>query len=217
LPPPEKNMFTKNGTVTILNWDVNKRTRLKSIDYYYRKALRNRKEIKLKRNDIALAKYASDQAISGYVPTVDIFGTLAQTKRRRGDKAFTRTTGLRISWSFFDGLTNYFNKSAADARKLQARLEKGDLIALIKRDVQAALSSVKTEQKKLTAQDVVYTQAKNEFILRKEEFTNGLISKVEYKTAEQQHESSHFTWLTQSVVTAQKYYELLRACGYPQA
>jgi len=199
-----------------LYWNPYEKFFLENINFYYQKAMKYRKDLKTKQDTIDSEKHLSKYYKSQYIPSVSLFGSASKTIYRKGAcSTFNKSAGLKISWSAFDGLSNYFNKSAADARKMKAILEKNDLRAQIKLEVQKAYSAIETELRKLEAQTYSYDQAKNEFDLKKEEFASGLISFVDFQTSKYNHENARFTWFSQAATTAVKYQNLLYSCGYP--
>jgi outer membrane protein TolC len=204
----------KAVTPTKLTWNHDQKIKINSFDYYYKKALRNRKDLKEKQDTIDSEAHKSQYYTKQYIPSVSLFGSLSRNTLRQGRVSHIKDAGVRISWNVFDGLSNYFNKSAADARKMQAILEKNDLIAQIKLEIQKAYTTLQKELRNLVAQKVSYKRSKNEFILKKEEFGTGLISKVDFHEAKFSYESAHHSLKTQTSVTALKKQELLFASGY---
>jgi len=198
-----------------LTWDPHQTITAKKLSYYYQKALDNRKDIKIKQDEIDLEAYTSQYYAKQYVPTVSTFVDASKNTVRQGNSTWSKSAGISVGWNVFDGLSNYFNKSAADARKMKTVLEKNDLIRKVKLEVQQAHSALQKEIKNLTSQNVSYAQSENEYLLRKQEFDAGLISKVTFQTAQYTYENARFAWLNQVATTTLKHYELLYTCGYP--
>lgn len=211
LLPGGKNDPTK------LSWAPTNKMKIKPLDEYYKLGLKHRKDLKEKQDTIDSEAHKSQYYLKQYIPNVSLFGTATKyTYRNANSGGFKKDAGIQFSWSVFDGLSNYFNKSAADARKLKTIFEKSDLRKQIKLEIQTAYTTLQKETKNLEAQTTSYTQAKNEFELRKKEFYAGLISRVEFETANYTYETARHTWLTQAAATALSKQSLLFACGYPQ-
>jgi outer membrane protein TolC len=201
--------------LTKLNWNPEQKITIKSLSYYFQKGFAYRKDLKEKQDSINSEAHSSQYYTKQYLPNVSLFGEATKNTIRRGNSTLSKSAGINISWNTFDGLSNYFNKSAADARKTKAILEKHDLINQIKLEIQTAYTALQKEMKNFEAQNVSYKQAKNEYILKRQQFDTGLISKVDFKTAEYTYETARHAWLTQSATTALKELELLYSCGYP--
>jgi len=216
LPRRGKNgARTPKAPLTKLTWNPNRSFTPKTLGFYYKKGLLNRKDIKIKQDAIDSQAYKSQYYAKQYVPSVSLFGSATKNTMRTGNSTSPKEVGLQISWSFFDGASNYFNKSAADAEKMKSILEKNDLTAQVKLEIQQSYSALQKEIKKLEAEDASYNQAKNEFILRRKEFEVGSISPVDFRTAEYTYEAARFAWLNQVATTALKEQTLLYTCGYP--
>lgn len=215
LKTSNKVIKRKCNSYTKLSWNQQIKIKDKPVTYYYKKALKNRKDLKVKNDSIETEAQSSQYYTKQYLPKVSLSGSLTKYTYRTASSAWSKDIGVSLSWNVFDGLSNYFNKSAADARKLKAILEKGDLSAQIKKEVQTAYTALKKERYNLTAQEISYTQAKSSFDLQKKQYEQGLISKVDYKTAKYSLESNRFIWLSQTATTKLKYQELLYTCGYP--
>ena len=214
---------------TVLTWDQHgrthsgqnyygektKETNLKPFNYYYNLARSNRKDLKIKQVAIESESLTSQYYAKKYIPSISLFGSATKSTLRAGNSSWSKDAGLRLSWNVFDGLSNYFNKSAADARKMKIVLEKQDLTNQVKKEVQTAHTALSTEIKNLIAQKVSYKQSKNEFNLKKQELNIGIISNVDFQTATYTYENAQHTWLNQVASTQLKEYELLYSCGYP--
>ena len=201
--------------LTRLNWNPQQKIIIQNMSYYFQKGLIYRKELKAKQDTINSEASTSQYYTKQYIPSVSLFGQATKNTLRNANSTFPKSAGLTISWNTFDGLSNYFNKSAADARKMKAILEKHDLINQIKLEIQTAYSALQKEMKQFSAQTVSYRQAKNEYVLKKQQLKTGLISNVDFQTAEYTFETARHDWLTQSATTALKELELLYSCGYP--
>jgi outer membrane protein TolC len=212
---PKSDLSQKTIFPTKLKWDPEKKAGLEPFDFYYKKAIVNRKDLKIKQDTINLKSHTSQFYAKQYLPTVSLFGAATKSTIWNGDSTFNKEAGLRISWNIFDGLSNYFNKNAARAEKLQAILEKHDLSSQIKLEVQQAYSALKKEIDSLSAEKVEFKQSTNEIILRKQQHTIKLISDVDYQSAKFSYENSKISWITRSVSAELKRRELLKNCGYP--
>ena len=98
---------------------------------------------------------------------------------------------------------------------LKAKLEKQDIIQLIKEDVETRYHELLQTIKQLKAQNVIIKQAHNEIILRRQEYAIGLITYVELNAADFNWEEAKFDWRSVRVQTEITMRNLLFACGYP--
>jgi outer membrane protein TolC len=206
----------KHAEHTELKWNPDVKIKLQPFSYFYKKALENRKDLKVKQDSIDSEHHTGQSHIKQYLPKVSISGTITKNVYRSGNSVLDKDVSLLISWNVFDGLSNYFNKSAADARKMKAILERNDLIVKIKREVQSAYTAAQKALYDLRAQKVSYSGSKSTFRLQKQQFKQGLISKVEFQSAEYSKEQSRFILLTRAANTVLRYSNLLYNCGYPQ-
>ena len=203
------------GTFTKLDWDYERKFVLNSFQNYYEKALRNRKDLKSKKDLIDIERYNSAYYLSQHLPTASVFGSAVRSNVSSSGSSTAESAGIKFSLSIFDGFSRYFNKSAADAKKMQAILNRNDIIQQIKYEVQKAHSAYEKELNTLEAQRDSFEQSKNEFKLKKLKYEIGTISKVDFEIAKYNWENAFHAWITQVAVTAQKERELLYYCGYP--
>lgn len=212
---PKKDTDHENYLPTKLAWKYNENIKLHPFALYYKKALANRKDLKAKQDAINLKAYTSNFYAKQYLPTVSLFGNATKSVVRRSNSVLSKEAGIQVSWNIFDGLSNYFSKSAADAERTKAILEKSDLIAQIKLDVQKAHSALQTEIDTLIEKKISFNQISNEYELRQGQLTAGLLSPSDFTSTQYQYEEARINWLTQIVKTTIKERELLYACGYP--
>ncbi|MCK4517607.1 TolC family protein [Candidatus Babeliales bacterium] len=210
LLPTHGNLQTK------LIWEPEKKINLDNFKAYFDKALKNRKDLKIKQDTINSERYSSQYYANQYIPSVSLFGSATKYTSRVASSSTSKEAGLQLSWNVFDGLSNYFHKQAAGARKMKAVLEKSDAVIKIKSEVQTAYTALDAQQRTLSAQTISHEQSKNEFDLKKQQESIGLISSVDLETAKYSWQNSHYTWLSSAASTALKTQELAYACGYPQ-
>ena len=198
-----------------LTWKPEKKIKLNNFKSYLDKAIANRKDLKVKQDAINSEHYSSQYYAKQYIPSVSLFGSATKYTSRVANSSTSKEAGVQLSWNVFDGLSNYFKKQAADARKMKAVLEKNDSAMKIKSEVQAAYTALDTQQRTLAAQTISHKQSKNEFDLKKQQESIGLISSVDLEAAKFSWQDAHYTWLSASANTALKQQELAYACGYP--
>ena len=201
---------------TKLQWTPQKKFALASRETYYTQARNNRPEIKQLEKDIETESLYSDFYTKKYVPSVNIYASGSKYIKHKTKSQWTHDAGIKVSWNIFDGAANYFEKSAADARKLKAILNRNDLIEKIRLDVQTAYSNVKKAIKTFDTTTITLNQERNEYALKKQEYQLGTISPVDFDQARFKWEQAKFAWATQAVTAAQKERELDYACGYTQ-
>jgi outer membrane protein TolC len=212
---PRRELSEKTFFPTGLFWNPHQKIEPEPFVSYYKQALKNRKDLKSKQEAINLQAETSQYYAKQYIPSVSVFADVSKNTSRIGNSYTSKSAGLKISWSAFDGLTNYFNKSSADAEKMKAILEKGDLANQIKLEVQQAYSALRKELDSLEKEKISFNQATNEFDLKKQQLKAGLIDSVAFQTAKYNYENSRLTWLSQAVTASIKERELQKTCGYP--
>ena len=204
--------FQNDETSITLKWDSKKEITLKPLHYYYDQAIKNRKEIKQKQMEIEQQQEYQSYYRKKYLPTVNITG---QSGRSSG--IGNNSIGAALSWNVFDGGANYHVQNKANANKLKAMMEKESYVQQAKYDVQKAYYDLSSYLKQLVAKNIKLAQAKNEFILKKQQFEIGDISKVDLETAKYNWETQKFNWLSLKITAAVKERELYYACGYPES
>jgi outer membrane protein TolC len=174
-------------------------------------ALKNRKELKLKDQEIAEYEEYQKYYKYNYLPEFSLTGQAS-----RASQTIANNIGINLSWNLFDGASNYYQSQQYNANKLKALQEKESLFQQVKYDVQKAYHELMAYIKQLTAKDAAYKQADNEYNLAKLNYKIGLISKVDLDNSMYNFENAHFAWLTAKINVAIKESELNFACGYPK-
>ncbi|KKP22570.1 MAG: Outer membrane efflux protein [candidate division TM6 bacterium GW2011_GWF2_28_16] len=205
------NSYKTDNNSPELVWDFNKNTTVNPLDNYYNLALKNRKELKLKDQEIAEYEEYQKYYKYNYLPEFSLTGQAS-----RASQTIANNIGINLSWNLFDGASNYYQSQQYNANKLKALQEKESLFQQVKYDVQKAYHELMAYIKQLTAKDAAYKQADNEYNLAKLNYKIGLISKVDLDNSMYNFENAHFAWLTAKINVAIKESELNFACGYPK-
>jgi outer membrane protein TolC len=208
------NLADNKQEVTKLTWDENYMPTLKPVEFYYELALRNRKDLKIKDETIKQKSIESNYYLKKYLPSISLFGNF--TRYEAASSYNSHNAGLKISWSIFDGLTNYFNKEAAKGNQIKTELEKQDLQQSIKVEIQTAYSNLMKYIKQLNSDLVSYKQSENEFNLKKQKLSLGQVSETDFKTAEYTWNNVQYKFSEEKVAAILKERTLIHACGYPE-
>lgn len=204
--------YKQNGIAPKLIWNSEAPIKIESLKDYYKKALTNRKEIKLKQKEIEQYTETQTYYKNNYLPKVSMTG-----QSSRANQILSNNVGINLSWKIFDGASNYHESQKANANKLKALQEKESYIQQIKYEVQKAYHELIRYKKQLTAKDAELKQAENEFELAKLKFKIGDISAVDLDTSKYNVDNVRFSRLTTKINTTLKQRELFFACGYPKA
>lgn len=205
------NSYKTDNISPELVWDFDKKFNTRPLDNYYTLALKNRKELKIKDQEIAQYEEYQKYYKYNYLPEFNLTGQAS-----RASSTIANNIGVNLSWNLFDGASNYYQSQQYNANKLKALQEKESLFQQVKYDVQKAYHELMAYLKQLTAKDAAYKQADNEYNLAKLNYKVGLISKVDLDNSMYNFENAHFAWLTAKVNVAIKESELFFACGYPK-
>ncbi|MBD3273073.1 hypothetical protein GF385_01855 [Candidatus Dependentiae bacterium] len=213
------DVYSINKNNSKLIWNFKNPIKIKSLIYYYTKALKNRKEIKLKQKEAEQYAENSKYYKKNYLPEISLTGqisrsSLISSRYYYGNK--NNSVGINLSWDLFDGASNYYESQKANANKLKALKEKSSYIKQVKNEVQKAYYELLKLKKQLIAKSVELRQAKNQFDLAKLKFKIGDISKVDFDTSKYNWQNNKFDWLTVKILTTMKQRELYFACGYPK-
>jgi outer membrane protein len=202
--------FNGDTETICLEWDSNQEIKLESIENYFQKALKYRKELKEKQKEIELQAESQSFYKKSYLPSVSLSGNVV-----RNAGTASSIINLNFNWSISDGGANFHESNKASANKLKAILEKDELTKQVKYDVQKSYYDLSTILKQLEAKNIQLAQAQNEFNLNELQFKVGLLSKVDFENSKFNWESQRFDWLTLKISAAIKERDLSFACGYP--
>lgn len=201
--------------VLSLTWESSSALHLHDLDMYLKAALATHPALKeiTKRIEIEQEKVRSLQKTT--LPTVNLTaGAGYDNPGAPHDHTFCNV-GVELSWNIFDGLVNRYKERSENAKLLQERFSYDYKTKEILSSIKSGFYTLSKSMTILRAQEIEFKRAKNEFDRRKEEFSSGLISPVEFKTAKTAWEKARFAWLSMRVDAATKERDLLYACGYP--
>ncbi len=201
----------KKNIVTKLTWDYTKKIKLQVLDFYYQQAIKSRPEIKEQQKYIEIQEDEMSIVANTRLPKLSAH---ANTGYTTGESRGRYTVGATISWNIFDGLKSNYLTDQAHAKKLEAILNKQQVIQSIKKEVEQTYHELNQELTKLNAQKFRYVRTKNDYVLACKRFKIGDISAVERDQAEYLWRSEQIKWINQKVATYAKNYELLHRCGY---
>lgn len=188
------------------------------VEYYIKKAFLHRKELAVVEHEIQREEYNKQFNERSYIPTLSFFadfsnGTFFSLLSSTSSQTYWEL-GISFDWKF-DGLGSAHRANAAHDSKLERTMEKYNLTAQIKLEVQTAYYDLQQLLKQLDAAYARYNQAQEEYAQRKIQFDIGEISCNDFAQAEYNWQQAQFTLLDTKVQNAQKYRELLFRCGYP--
>ncbi|MBD3231244.1 hypothetical protein GF322_01135 [Candidatus Dependentiae bacterium] len=201
--------FENGKSNLILTWDSKHEIKLEALNHYYNNAIKHRNDIKEKQKEIEQQEEYKNFYKKTYLPSLSLNGQAGRTSGNASN-----SIGAILNWSMFDGGTNYYESQKANANKLKALMEKDRLIQLTKFEIQKSYYELNSILKQLIAKNIRLTQAKNEIILRKQQFEIGDISKVDFEIAKYNWETQKFDWLTTKLSAELKLNELKYASGY---
>lgn len=193
-----------------LEWNYKTPIKIYKLGKYYKLAIKNRKEIKLKEKEAAKYNEYQKYYIKNYLPELSISGQVSKLGRLKSNNV-----GLNLNWKLFDGASNFYLSEQANANRLKTLQEKEYYIQKIKSEVAKAYYSLMSYKKELVANNILLKQSKNDFNLAKLKYSIGTTSKVDFEVAKYNWENAKFGWLTAKINVAIKHSELLFACGYP--
>ncbi len=213
------NPDTKTNTrqITTVAWNNSPQLTLKPLSYYQKLSMRNRPEIQEREHRIRELQRTYELSTKSNLPKLSIsaetsyvnhIGTLTQPQR------ITQSIGGTISFPFLDIKSDY-ETERINANKLEAILAKQSTEQAIKSEVETTYHQLSQAYTRLRSQNFSYERSRNEFTLRKQELSAGLISPVTFKNAQATWDKAQFDWINQQVNLAIKKRELLFKCGYP--
>lgn len=182
-----------------------------SIEEYFTYALKYRPELSIQ--DTLAEKEILNQKIfqRGYVPELSLVANVDRDSTGINDTF----AGLKINWHIFDGFAKMHKAAAAEARRLQAVLEKRNTRDMIALELSKTYYALDQLIKTYDAEKARYYAAKADFAARTVEHKVGLLSPVDFAGAQVQWETARFAWLNYIVTCALKERELYFIVGYP--
>lgn len=199
---------------TELSWSAKKDLNIQHKKFYIQKGLTHRPEIHEEQKRIEFQIEEMNIAANTRLPSLSVHAQAGYESRLVGKQKGFRCIGATFSWNLFDSLTSDYRFQQSHTRKLEAILNKQEIMNKVRSEVEVAYDAFEKEYAKLRAEKFKYARAKNEFRLRKQEFEIGLISDVQFETATSNWKTSRFSWLNQKAETATKKRELLHRTGY---
>lgn len=205
-----------------LKWNDNtKKIRLKKLDNYIAISLKNRPELKAIQSLIEKEHLDTRYYKNTYLPSIGIQGEISRASTIGSTQGaiirpnnVTSNIGVGLTWDLFDGAARFQKSNEAHAKKLKIMMEKESTIKQIKLDVQTSYYELSKAKKEQSAKFIEYKQARNEFLLRKQEFEIGNISQVTFSNAKTLWETKQFEWLSTKINTAIRQNNLNFSCSY---
>jgi outer membrane protein TolC len=201
-----------------LSWDGSKQIVLYNLETYMISAFKCHPALKeiLKRVETEQQRVKSLRKTA--LPSLSVSASTGFDNQYTYDTTHDNTyynIGFGVTWNIFDGLVNRYKERSEQAKLLQERLNYDAKVQEITSAIETAFYTLSKSMTNLQAQQIEFERAKNEFERRKEEMCTGIISRVDFKTAQSIWEKARYQWITARVDAATKESDLLYACGYP--
>lgn len=209
---------------TRLTWNADEEIKLLSLREYYNLALKSRPDLAGSKKQIEIAHDTVNIIRQTNLPLLSIFGKTGHSHQPLSfdpEVGFLRNprgyhqVGAQLDWNIFDGGLTHFRASKAQADKVKSILDSEQVRQKVKIEVEEAFYTMNKSLTLLKAREVRLAQAKNDLVLAQQNFSIGIISKVELSAAQTMWEQEYLKWLAQKSDAAQRYSDLLFACGYP--
>jgi len=190
------------------------------ITYWQNNARIHRKELLIKDEEIEQAKYIKKKHKGTYLPSAFLFVNLLEPRSFIAPASGKRTSpliwsaGIRFEWQF-DSFAGVQQVAADESFVIEKIMEKHDIENSIKLDIQVIYHDMQESLKQLEAQKERTQAGEIAFNRAKKQFNVGIISYVDFQTAQQVWQQIQFDLNDIKVRTAQKYRELLFKAGYP--
>ncbi len=222
LEKPMADTNNKQHIVTLaLEWKEPKEFKLLPLETYYNYATENSESLKIVDQQIDIAKDQVYIAQRSNLPIISAYGTSGGLiSERTGQGAVLPRNfynfGLRINWPIFNGLLHDYEEKEAHAILTKEILAKDQSLQDIKLAIETAYYVLKQALVTLEAKKVDLVYTRNNFAMKKQEFTIGVISQIELDAAQTEWEKTEYEWLELAVDAAIKERSLVYACGYPK-
>lgn len=204
-----------------LSWNSDKEVNLYKLGAYVKSALKLHPALKeiIKRIETEQQRIKSLQKTA--LPTVSLNAgaghNVAYSYDVTNHDHSSYNLGVQVNWNIFDGLINDYKEQSEKAKLIQERFNYDYKAQEITSNIETAFYTLSKSMTTLRSQEIELKRAKNEFERHKQELDAGIISKVEYTTAQTTWEKARYQWIATRVDAAIKERDLLYACGYPEA
>ncbi len=185
-----------------------------SVQWYHDQALANRKEIKIKDEEILREKYLKLNEQKAYAPRFAYFTRITRDAFRGGSSVTPWRTGLEITWEF-DGFASAKRASATNYRIKKLKMLKTDTVQQVKLEVDKAYYKVNTFLKHIPTEYAAYFRSFDQFELSKKEFEIGKLAETDFIQAQTDWELARFRFIKFKINVTLAYRELLFVTGYP--
>ncbi len=208
----QKNNCTK--PLTYLDWKPFKNIRMHSLARYKELAHDNRFDIKAIDQEIEVHKDTVSIVSKSNLPSFALFGSVSHSPTSPIGRKNFFSFGPSLSWNILDGTITAHKTRRAEAQLLAKMLERQQVLQEIDRDVADRYYKLNQSVARLKSRKIRLKQAKNDFVLKKQQYTVGDVSSVAFKQAKALWRQQYFLWLADLVDASIKEKNLAFVCGY---
>ncbi len=184
------------------------------VQSYRDQALVNRKEIKIKDEEVLREKYFKLNEQKAYAPRIGFFTRISRDAFLGASSINPWRTGMEVTWEF-DGFASAKRASSTDYRIKKLKMLKTDIVQQVKLEVDNAYYKLNSSLKDIPTEYAAYFRSFDKFELNKLEFKIGKLADTDFIQAQTDWEFAQFRLLKFKINIAISYRELLFVTGYP--
>ncbi len=159
-------------------------------------ALADRADLKAAREQLRAAEAECGAALGGWLPSLSFFGDYGSSGLRPNELNLpTRSVGIRIDVTLFNGGRTRAEMRLAAARRREAQARYRDLRAAVEKEVREALDHLAVRGEQVRAAESALRLAERELELAQDRFRNGLADNVEVVQAQTALENARKDWV----------------------
>jgi outer membrane protein len=161
------------------------------------RALADRAEIKMAEDQVRIAELQRKASAAEWLPTVHAFGDYGSSGLKPNEISLpTRSVGIQLNLSIFDGGRTRSEVKVASSRLRQAELQRDDLYAAIAKEVRLAIVVLKTREEQVRSSIKAEALAARELELAQDRFQNGAGDNIEVIHAQTALENARQTYIS---------------------
>ena len=161
------------------------------VQWYRDKALVNRKEIKIKDEEILREKYFKLNEQKAYSPRIAFFTRISRDAFLGASSISPWRTGMEVTWEF-DGFASAKRASSTDYRIKKLKMLKTDIVQQVKLEVDNAYYKLNSFLKHIPTEYAAYFRSFDKFELSKLEFEIGKLADTDFIQAQTDWELARF-------------------------
>lgn len=206
------------GKYPDLTWNLQAEIKCPSLDSCLLEAFIHRKELASNAQEANTAKHYEQYYARGYLPTVGLYGSYCNASDEityaNDDWHTSKEIGIKANWSFFDGLSNWYNAQAYKADTIRLQEDGCYLKQQIQAEVTTAHHDLAIALRDLNVAQATLLEQKQLYEQHVAEHTAGMLGEADFFMALTAWQDARYAWLTKRVAATIAERALSAKCGF---